>query len=306
MRGRTLKYYRLSDQYGNLSLAVETGENVLEDITSIEDDLDDISDLARTSALTGISIDDIVRTILDSGSAEQIKLDELMQSSKSDGPLRIDIPLDPPEVWAAGVTYKNSEMERRRESDTPDVYSNVYNADRPEVFLKSTSDRCMGPFEEVGIREDSNWNVPEPELAFVLYRGDIIGYTIGNDMSSRQIEGDNPLYLPRAKFYDQSCSIGPCFVTTESVNDPQNLGVQCLIVRDTETVFEGTTSTSDMARTCLELADWLQRSNRVPEMTTVLTGTSIVPPPDFSLQPGDNVIITIDEIGTLENSVIQV
>ena len=306
MRGKTLKYYRLSDQYGNLSLAVETGENVLEDITSIEDDLDDISDLARTSALTGISIDDIVRTILDSGSAEQIKLDELMQSSKSEGSLRIDIPLDPPEVWAAGVTYKNSEMERRRESDTPDVYSNVYNADRPEVFLKSTSDRCMGPFEEVGIREDSNWNVPEPELAIVLYRGDIIGYTIGNDMSSRQIEGDNPLYLPQAKFYDQSCSIGPCFVTTESVNDPQNLGVQCLIVRDTETVFEGTTSTSDMARTCLELADWLQRSNRVPEMTTVLTGTSIVPPPDFSLQPGDNVIITIDEIGTLENSVIQV
>ena len=306
MRGKTLKYYRLSDQYGNLTLAVETGENVLEDITSIEDDLDDISDLARTSALTGISIDDIVRTILDSGSAEKIKLDELVESSKSEGSLRIDIPLDPPEVWAAGVTYKNSEMERRRESDTPDVYSNVYNADRPEVFLKSTSDRCMGPFEEVGIREDSNWNVPEPELAFVLYRGDIIGYTIGNDMSSRQIERDNPLYLPQAKFYDQSCSIGPCFVTTESVNDPQNLGVQCLIVRDTETVFEGTTSTSDMARTCLELADWLQRSNRVPEMTTVLTGTSIVPPPDFSLQPGDNVIITIDEIGTLENSVIQV
>ncbi|MCH2508501.1 MAG: fumarylacetoacetate hydrolase family protein [Dehalococcoidia bacterium] len=301
-----MKYYRLSDQYGNLSLAVETGENVLEDITSIEDDLDDISDLARTSALTGISIDDIVRTILDSGSAEKIKLDELIESSKSEGSLRIDIPLDPPEVWAAGVTYKNSEMERRRESDTPDVYSNVYNADRPEVFLKSTSDRCMGPFEEVGIREDSNWNVPEPELAFVLYRGDIIGYTIGNDMSSRQIEGDNPLYLPQAKFYDQSCSIGPCFVTTESVNDPQNLGVQCLIVRDTETVFEGTTSTSDMARTCLELADWLQRTNRVPEMTTVLTGTSIVPPPDFSLQPGDNVIITIDEIGTLEKSVIQV
>ena len=287
-------------------MAVETGENVLEDITSIEDDLDDISDLARTSALTGISIDAIVRTILDSGSAEKIKLDELIESSRSEGPLRIDIPLDPPEVWAAGVTYKNSEMERRRESDTPDVYSNVYNADRPEVFLKSTSDRCMGPFEEVGIREDSNWNVPEPELAFVLYRGDIIGYTIGNDMSSRQIEGDNPLYLPQAKFYDQSCSIGPCFVTTESVNDPQNLGVQCLIVRDTKTVFEGTTSTSDMARTCLEIADWLQRSNRVPEMTTVLTGTSIVPPPDFSLQPGDNVIITIDEIGTLENSVIQV
>ena len=301
-----MKYYRLSDQYGNLSLAVETGENMLEDLTSIEDDLDDIADLARTSALTGITIDDIARTILDSGSAEQIYLDRVIESSRTGEGLRIDIPLDPPEVWAAGVTYKNSEMERRRESDTPDVYSNVYNADRPEVFLKSTSDRCMGPFEEVGIREDSNWNVPEPELAFVLYRGEIIGYTIGNDMSSRQIEGDNPLYLPQAKFYDQSCSIGPCFVTTESVEDPQNLGVQCIIVRETETVFEGTTSTSDMARTCLEISDWLQRSNRVPELTTVLTGTSIVPPPDFTLQAGDKVIITIDEIGTLENSVIQV
>ena len=279
---------------------------MLEDLTSIEDDLDDIADLARTSALTGITIDDIARTILDSGSAEQIYLDQVIESSRTGEGLRIDIPLDPPEVWAAGVTYKNSEMERRRESDTPDVYSNVYNADRPEVFLKSTSDRCMGPFEEVGIREDSNWNVPEPELAFVLYRGEIIGYTIGNDMSSRQIEGDNPLYLPQAKFYDQSCSIGPCFVTTESVEDPQNLGVQCIIVRETETVFEGTTSTSDMARTCLEISDWLQRSNRVPELTTVLTGTSIVPPPDFTLQAGDKVIITIDEIGTLENSVIQV
>ena len=303
---KALKYYRLSDQYGNLSLAVETGENLLEDITSIEDDLDDIADLARTAALTGITIDDIARTILDSGSAEQIYLDRVIESSRKEGDLRIDIPLDPPEVWAAGVTYKNSEMERRRESDTPDVYSNVYNADRPEVFLKSTSDRCMGPFEEVGIRKDSNWNVPEPELAFVLYRGEIIGYTIGNDMSSRQIEGDNPLYLPQAKFYDQSCSIGPCFVTAESVGDPQNLGVQCMIVRDTETVFEGTTSTSDIARTCLEISDWLQRSNRVPELTTVLTGTSIVPPPDFTLQAGDTVIITIDEIGTLENSVIQV
>ena len=301
-----MKYYRLSDQYGNLSLAVETGENILEDITSIEEDLDDISQLARTSALTGIGIDEISRTILDSGKADQIYLDQVIESSRTEGPLRIDIPIDPPEVWAAGVTYKNSEMERRRESDTPDVYSKVYNADRPEVFLKSTSDRCMGPFEDVGIREDSNWNVPEPELAFVLYKGDIIGYTIGNDMSSRQIEGDNPLYLPQAKFYDQSCSIGPCFVTAESLGDPQNLGVQCLVVRDNETVFEGTTSTSDMARTCLELSDWLQRSNRVPEMTTVLTGTSIVPPPDFSLKEGDNVIISIDEIGTLENSVIQV
>ena len=132
-----------------------------------------------------------------------------------DGYYRLDRPFEPPEVWAAGVTYKTSEMERQRESDTPDVYAKVFTADRPEVFLKATPDRCVGPFEDVGIRSDSEWSVPEPELAFVLYRGEIVGYTIGNDMSSRSIEGENPLYLPQAKVFDRCCSIGPCFVTAE-------------------------------------------------------------------------------------------
>ena len=208
-------------------------------------------------------------------------------------------------MWAAGVTYKTSEMERQRESDTPDVYAKVFNADRPEVFLKATSDRCVGPFEAVGIRSDSSWSVPEPELAFVLYRGEIVGYTIGNDMSSRSIEGENPLYLPQAKVFDRCCAIGPCFVTAEDI-DPMNLDISCSIVRDGQEVWTDQTSTSLMARTCEELADWLQRSNFVPDLTTVLTGTAIVPPPEFTLQEGDVVTITIAGIGSLENEVIEV
>lgn len=299
-----MKYYRLVDSYGDLSLAVETAENRVENLTSVEEDLDDISDLAKTASLCGMSIDDLCRDILESGDAEEIILSEVLNSSQGGNrEYRLDRPLDPPEVWAAGVTYKSSEMERRRESDTPDIYSNVYNADRPEVFLKSTAARCMGPYDNLGIRSDSTWNVPEPELAFVIHKGDIIGYTIGNDMSSRSIEGDNPLYLPQAKFYDQSCAIGPCFATAESIPNPQNLSIECIIIRSGETVFTGTTSTSEMARTCVEISDWLQRSNQVPDFTTVLTGTSIVPPPNFTLNEGDKVIISVEGIGVLENDV---
>ena len=197
-------------------------------------------------------------------------------------------------------------MERRRESETPDVYSMVYGADRPELFLKATPQRCMGPFESVGIRGDSEWNVPEPELAFVLFRGEILGYTIGNDVSSRAIEGENPLYLPQGKVYDRCCSIGPCLVTADSLGDPHNLAVGLSIVRDGVELFSGETSTSSMARTCDELADWLQRHNLVPNMTTVLTGTGIVPPPEVTLHEGDIVVIEIEGIGVLENDVVVV
>ena len=217
----------------------------------------------------------------------------------------MDRPFEPPEVWAAGITYKTSEMERMRESDTPDVYSRVYTAERPEVFFKATPERCVGPYEAVGIRGDSDWNVPEPELAFVLFGGEIVGYTIGNDMSSRSIEGQNPLYLPQAKVFDRCCAIGPCFVTPNEL-DPSDLEIACSITRAGEEVWSDQTTTSLMARSCDELADWLQRHNLVPNMTTVLTGTAIVPPPEFSLREDDVVTITIDGIGILENTVVEV
>ena len=267
----------------------------------------DISDLLHAASLSGESIDSLSMMILESGEADSIQLSEIYSTSDDNSAnWRIDRPFDPPEVWAAGVTYKSSEMERRRESGTPDVYSNVYNAERPEIFFKSTRDRCMGPFDEVGIRGDSSWDVPEPELAFVTWKGDIVGYTIGNDMSSRSIEGENPLYLPQAKVYDRSCSIGPCFVSTSTIPDPHALSVECSIYRNGDEVFQASTSTGDMARSCSEINQWLHESNFVPDLTTVLTGTSIVPPPDFTLQEGDKVAITIESIGVLENSIIKV
>ena len=300
-----MKYYSLIDAVGDARLAVEAREGVLSDLTSVHDDLDELEDLAYAATLANLSIDELTRRIIDDGNAEEYDLNDILSDSGIDM-LFPGIPFEPPEVWAAGVTYKTSEMERRRESETPDVYSMVYSAERPEVFFKATPDRCVGPDDSVGIRADSNWNVPEPELAFVLYGGEIIGYTIGNDMSSRQIEGENPLYLPQAKVFNRCCAIGPCFVTAESIGDPHALAVSCAITRDGEEVFSGSTNTSQMARTCQELADWLQKHNDVPDMTTVLTGTSIVPPPDFTLREGDTVSITIEGIGTLANDVVVV
>ena len=302
-----MRYYRLIGERGSTTLAVETEGGALADLTSVDEDVIEIDDLAMAASLSGMDIDSLAANLLESGDAETLDLSRILEDSRSDeGALRMDRPFEPPEVWAAGVTYKTSEMERRRESDTPDAYSKVYAASRPELFLKATADRCMGPFESVGIRSDSGWNVPEPELAFVLFKGAIIGYTIGNDMSSRSIEGENPLYLPQAKVYDRSCSIGPCFVTAESLGDPHSLSVRCAVTRGGKEVFAGETSTSLMARKCEELADWLQRHNPVPNMTTVLTGTAIVPPPEFTLQEGDIVAITIEGIGTLENDVVVV
>jgi len=302
-----MKYYRLLSGENGPRLVVETQEGLLTDLTSIDEDLTDVADLAMAASISGLTIDEIAENLMQSGQPDLIHLDDVLGlSDDGESDFQLDRPFDPPEVWAAGVTYKTSEMERRRESDTPDVYSKVYAADRPEFFFKATPDRCVGPFEFVGMREDSQWDIPEPELAFVLYKGEIIGYTIGNDMSSRTIEGENPLYLPQAKVFNRCCAIGPCFVTAESIENPQDLGISCAIIRDGVEVFSGDTSTAEMARTCDELADWLQRHNYMPNMTTVLTGTAIVPPPEFTLEEGDVVIISIENIGTLENEVMQV
>ena len=301
-----MRYYTLMSTDGEVRLVVETPQGLALDLTSLEPDLTELSDLLLASFLSDSTVDELANRILDTGNADRFDLGEVFDlSRRGEGYYRIDIPFDPPEVWAAGITYKTSEMERRRESDTPDVYSSVYNSERPEVFLKATTDRCVGPFDSVGIRGDSDWSVPEPELAFVLFRGEIAGYTIGNDMSSRSIEGQNPLYLPQAKVFDRCCSIGPCFVTPEEI-DPTNLDIGCTITRDGEQVWADQTSTSQMARSCEELADWVQRHNYMPDMTTMLTGTAIVPPPEFTLREGDLVTIVIEGIGTLENDVVEV
>ncbi|EMA46923.1 fumarylacetoacetate (FAA) hydrolase [Halococcus saccharolyticus DSM 5350] len=216
------------------------------------------------------------------------------------------MPVVAEEVWAAGVTYHISEKARQAESGNPDVYSQVYGNDRPEIFLKATPSRTVGPEKDVGIRSDSEWDVPEPELAVVLYDGSIVGYTVGNDVSSRSIEGRNPLYLPQAKVYDRCCAIGPCVVTPDTVGDPHDLAIEMTISRGGEPVFEGTTATSEMVKTCDELASALTKSNPVPETAVLLTGTALVPDEEFTLHPEDEIEITIENIGTLTNTVRRV
>jgi 2-dehydro-3-deoxy-D-arabinonate dehydratase len=210
------------------------------------------------------------------------------------------------EIWAAGVTYESSKLARMCEAvDGGDHYAKVYLADRPELFFKATPSRCVGQGGEVRLRADSHWNVPEPELAALISAtGQILGYTIGNDMSSRDIEGANPLYLPQAKVYRGCCGLGPWVVPAQEI-DPRNLGIELKISRNGATAFEGSTNTSRMRRSVEELAGWLFRENEFPRGVVMLTGTGIIPPDDFTLEPRDEVAITIKGIGTLRNRVAQ-
>jgi 2-dehydro-3-deoxy-D-arabinonate dehydratase len=218
-------------------------------------------------------------------------------------PYRLLMPLVPPEVWCAGVTYERSRDARIEESTVKDVYSLVYDADRPELFLKDAAcRRTVGPGDTIGVRADSAWNVPEPELALVLGDGGkLAGVTIGNDVSSRDIEGTNPLYLPQAKVYAGACALGPAFAVPNDWSEPFEIRLR--ITRNGEAVFEGATSTARMTRSFEELVEWLLRDNPVPAGSVLLTGTGIVPPDDFTLEPGQVVEIHVPGIGTLRNPV---
>lgn len=216
-------------------------------------------------------------------------------------------PVDQQEVWAAGVTYKRSKVARMEESvQSASVYDRVYEAARPELFFKSMPQRVVGPDKPVRIRRDSKWNVPEPELTLVINsRLDLVGFTIGNDMSSRDIEGDNPLYLPQAKVYNQSCAIGPWITLAQYMPARPKIGIRLAIIRGSKIVFEGQTSVEQMAREFEDLISWLGRDNTFRDGAMLLTGTGIVPDSNFTLFPGDTVNISIDGIGTLANSVVQ-
>ena len=214
-------------------------------------------------------------------------------------------PVDKQEVWAAGVTYKRSKVAREEESvGAAQFYDKVYTAPRPELFLKATACRVVGPGDPIRIRKDSKWNVPEPELTLVIAPSlKIVGYTIGNDMSSRDIEGENPLYLPQAKFYNGSCAIGP-FITLAGAMPPlPEVEIRLGIDRGGKRAFEGSTTFAQFARTPEELVGWLGKEMDFPNGALLLTGTGIVPPDSFSLISGDEVSITISGIGTLTNRV---
>ncbi len=216
-------------------------------------------------------------------------------------------PIDRQEVWAAGVTYKRSRVARMEESETAaSCYDRVYVSPRPELFFKASPHRVAGHGQPLRIREDATWNVPEPELTLVLNsRLRLAGFTIGNDMSSRDIEGDNPLYLPQAKVYDQCCGLGPWITLTAAMPSRDQIGIRLTILRADQVVFAGQTSVEQMARTFEDLIGWLGRDNSFPNGAFLLTGTGVVPDSEFTLHADDIVEISIDGIGTLRNIIVQ-
>jgi 2-dehydro-3-deoxy-D-arabinonate dehydratase len=250
---------------------------------------------------TYINNDNLYRTVSDSvknlSSDPQAKnyIDNFLQP-----------PIQQQEIWACGVTYLRSKVGRQEESKNSggsEFYARVYEADRPEIFFKATAHRTVGSGDKVAIRSDSTWDVPEPELTLaVTSSGKIVGYTVGNDMSSRSIEGENPLYLPQAKTYDRSAAIGPCIYVTETPLPPNTL-ISLDIHRSGKSVFSGSIEISQMKRKLTDLVAYLYRACSFPYGSLVMTGTGIVPSHDFTLQQGDEIRITIEPIGTLINTV---
>jgi 2-dehydro-3-deoxy-D-arabinonate dehydratase len=214
-------------------------------------------------------------------------------------------PIERQEVWAVGVTYLRSRKARMEESNfSANAYDYVYSAPRPEIFFKSLPEKVVGPGEAVGIRTDAQWNVPEPELALVINsQCTIVGYTIGNDMSSRDIEGENLLYLPQAKIYHRSCAVGPCIVVGPTETVARTWTIRLQIYRGGGIVFEGQTTVNQIKRSFEELVSYLYRSQTFPHGAVLLTGTGIVPGDNFTLQPGDRIRIEVNDIGVLENIV---
>jgi 2-dehydro-3-deoxy-D-arabinonate dehydratase len=258
----------------------------------------------RAVELPGLSIDDVF--MADDPAA-------LLRESAAGGravPLPdMALPFEPPvesqEIWAAGVTYFRSRvarMDESKEAGASIFYDMVYEAARPELFFKATAARARGHRAGLRIRSDSAWNVPEPELTLAINAaGRVFGFTIGNDMSSRDIEGENPPYLPQAKVYRGSCAVGPCLLIAGTI--PAETGIHLTITRAGGTVFEGSTAVSQLKRGFDELAGWLFRENEFPRGCLLLTGTGLVPPGKWTLEPGDIMSIRIDGIGGLENTV---
>jgi 2-dehydro-3-deoxy-D-arabinonate dehydratase len=238
-------------------------------------------------------------------------LARLSRSGLAEHPLnvvRLLTPVESQEVWAAGVTYLRSKEARMVESEySANAYDRVYDAVRPELFFKSLPEKVVSPAEPVGIRRDARWNVPEPELALVMNSsGNLVGFTIGNDMSSRDIEGENLLYLPQAKIYTGSCAVGPWILVGPTEDDARRWSIHLEIRRGSKSVFTGETQANQIKRSFKELGEYLFRSQKFPNGAVLLTGAGVVPPDSFTLEPGDSVRITISGIGTLENSVVVV
>ncbi len=292
-----MKIFRFFDPQSRPKLAVSIDDERIFELPQAG-----FVELVRDADAAGVKPGQWIASRVDSGELPPL------QAAWAD--LRLAVPLEAPEVWAAGVTYERSRDARNYEStggklDAVTFYDKVYDAERPELFLKSTAARTVGPGETVCLRSDSDWQIPEPELGVVVDRtGRILGYTIGNDMSCRDIEGENPLYLPQAKVWKRSCAIGPVILLAEAVEDPYRFQITCTIYRNGGAVFEGKASTGQLKRKLEELVSFLIRDNDIFDGTVLLTGTGAVPPNDFPLQGGDRVEIAISGIGVLVNPVL--
>jgi 2-dehydro-3-deoxy-D-arabinonate dehydratase len=281
-------------------------------VAVIGDDVFDLSEHDESVFGSWVSLLEAART-------RQMSLSELVHAGAEDSKTKYSylglweetpqseshllLPVEAPEVWACGVTYAQSRTAREDETTVKGIYQKVYGAERPEIFFKGTGRCCVPHHGEIGIRFDSSWSIPEPELAFVLgLEKEIIGVTVGNDVSSRDIERLNPLYLPQAKSYDNSCAYGPAILLGD-VNNLGNFEISLKIHRGRKVVFTGSTNTSKMKRGLNELKGYLLRCNNVPPLSICLTGTGIVPPDDFALRAKDVVEIGIDRIGVLSNVV---
>lgn len=263
----------------------------------------------------------IARGPVTEGPRELLPVDSISELLSGDGPSLVDMlrtdscgpvpsgsellaPVDEQEIWASGVTFERSRDARNEEAVTSDVYDRVYTADRPELFFKAPAWRARGEGAPIGIRSDSSWNVPEPELGLVVdARGGLVAYTVGNDVSSRSIEGENPLYLPQAKVFDGACAVGPSLVPVECAPPFEELVIHMTVTRADKAVFEDEVRLSSMRRTPEELVDWLFRALPFPKGFVLLSGTSMVPPAEFTLQYGDSISIRVPGVGTLTNFV---
>jgi 2-dehydro-3-deoxy-D-arabinonate dehydratase len=256
-------------------------------------------DMAR--AVPGYTVADLIRR----SEAEAVSLAKTAArlASRHAAALPPALPIVPPEVWACGCTYEMSASFRDAEHGTREgMYAYVYHQPRPEVFFKGTARVCVGPGQAIGIRADSRFTAPEPELALVLgSKGNIVGYTLANDVSAWDIERENALYLPQSKVYTACCALGPVIVTADDLPDPYNLEMTCIVTRDGQQRFSGSVSTAKLHRKFETLIEYLQRANHTPAGTVLLTGTGIIVPEDAALAPGDVVTIRIPEIGELTN-----
>lgn len=269
------------------------------DITSSE--IKSTLDLIEQSAKKKVKIDEIVSTQKAVGEYSYESLNILPDKSKP----YLMLPIHPPEVWGCGVTYKRSaEMRDEDTTGAKGIYDYVYFSERPELFFKATASRCSGPNDYISIRKDSMLTAAEPELAYILSADrEIIGYTVCNDVSAWDIERENPLYLPQSKIFYGCCALGPVISLCSEIDNPYNLNITCNIIRNGDTIFSGKINSSQIKRTFDELAEFLYRDNPVLIGTTMTTGTGIMIPNDYALEPNDIVEIDIENIGTLSNPV---